>query len=136
MSPDAPTHDPEAIRNGWDDDEERLVRRVYAALNSGRDAAVVKVVLDETETLRAQRDELREGVRVACGRFEVAERLVTELRDTLEKRSDALNRAGASNDELRATIERVRATTQLLRPDDITPQGARMLNAALGEVTP
>lgn len=51
-------HDREAIRNSDDPDVTRIVRRVGAALNSGRDAAVVAVVLDETETLRARVDQL------------------------------------------------------------------------------
>ena len=45
-------HDRAEIRNSADDDADRLVRRVFAALNSGRDAAVVQVVLDETDRLR------------------------------------------------------------------------------------
>ena len=43
-------HDRASIRAGWDDDDPdvtRIVRRVGAALNSGRDNAVVEVVLDE-----------------------------------------------------------------------------------------
>ena len=45
-------HDREVIRAGWDDDDPdvtRIVRRVGAALNSGRDKAVVDVVLDEVK---------------------------------------------------------------------------------------
>ena len=56
MSGDERITDPATIRTYWEDDEEvtRIARRVGAALNSGRDAAVVQVVLDETETLRAK----------------------------------------------------------------------------------
>jgi len=55
-------HDREAIRAGWDDDDPdvtRIVRRVGAALNSGKDKAVVDVVLDETATLRREVETLR-----------------------------------------------------------------------------
>ena len=71
-----------AIRNLPDDDETitRVVQRVHAALNSGRDKAVVDVVLSETEQLR---DEL------------------ALVRDTLTRRS-------AAHDRSVATIQRVR----------------------------
>jgi hypothetical protein len=97
--------DQATIRNLPDDDETvtRVVQRVHAALNSGRDAAVVKVVLDETETLR----------------------------DELALVNDTLTRRSAAHDRLVATIQRVRATLRLIAPDEITPQGARMLQAAL-----
>ena len=45
-------HDRGQIRAGWDDDDPdvtRIVRRVGAALNSGKDKAVVDVVLDEVK---------------------------------------------------------------------------------------
>lgn len=42
-------HDRETIRNTDDPDVDRIVRRVGAALNSGRDKAVVDVVLDEVK---------------------------------------------------------------------------------------
>jgi hypothetical protein len=105
VSEDDRITDRAAIRNLPDDDETitRVVQRVHAALNSGRDAAVVKVVLDETERLR---DEL------------------ALVRDTLEKRTE-------SHGRLVATIGRVRAAVSLIEPDEITPQGARMIRAAL-----
>ena len=61
MGGDERITDPALIRTYWEDDEEttRIVRRVGAALNSGRDAAVVQVVLDETETMRATLDRVR-----------------------------------------------------------------------------
>ena len=76
-------HDRAEIRNSADDDADRLVRRVYAALNSGRDADVVQVVLDETDRLRREVETLREGNRVACGRFEVAEAALIASRAAL-----------------------------------------------------
>lgn len=57
-------HDREAIRAGWDDDDpdvSRIVRRVGAALNSGRDKAVVDVVLDEVAKAGADRASLADA---------------------------------------------------------------------------
>jgi hypothetical protein len=96
MTPDAPIHDQAAIRNSFDEDEvTRIVHRVGAALNSGTDRAVVQVVLDETETLRAEVDKWR----TAALEFEAA---YVTTHDTLTKRS-------AAHDRLVATIGRVRA---------------------------
>ena len=60
-------HDRAEIRNSADDDADRLVRRVYAALNSGRDAAVVQVVLDETDRLRREVEGLRAALKFKDG---------------------------------------------------------------------
>lgn len=51
---DAPIHDAATIRDSWDDDAERITRRVHAAMQSPGTKAVVAVVLDVTETLRAE----------------------------------------------------------------------------------
>ena len=66
-------HDRASIRAGWDDDDPdvtRIVRRVGAALNSGRDKAVVDVVLDEVAKARgtATDDELARRLEWATGR--------------------------------------------------------------------
>ena len=93
-------HDRAEIRNSADDDADRLVRRVYAALNSGRDAAVVQVVLDETDALRREVETLREGNRVACGRFEVAEAALIASRAALAFKDGTI-------EDLAAQIERL-----------------------------
>jgi hypothetical protein len=101
MTPDAPIHDQAAIRNSFDEDEvTRIVHRVGAALNSGTDRAVVQVVLDETETLRAEVDKWR----TAALEFEAA---YVTTHDTLVKRS-------AAHDRLVATVGRVRAMCDAL----------------------
>jgi len=69
-------HDRAEIRNSADDDADRLVRRVYAALNSGRDAAVVQVVLDETDRLRREVEGLRAALRFKSG---IVEDLAAEI---------------------------------------------------------
>lgn len=59
-------------------DTDALVQRVYAALNSGRDEAVVRVVLDETDALRAEVERLWDLIRgheaghLTCGNADVS----------------------------------------------------------------
>lgn len=100
MSGDERITDQATIRASWEDDAAPLVKKVKAALDSGRDAAVVQVVLDETDQLRADRDTYRDA-------WESAEAKVAQLEDTLTLRSEALNRTGADNDQLRAKVARV-----------------------------
>lgn len=91
MSTDDHIHDPAAIRAAWDEDDPeatRIIRRVGAALNSGRDKAVVDVVLSETDALRRE---------------------MAEDRAHLEQRTEALSRTIATKDALQAAVETVRA---------------------------
>lgn len=118
MSTDDLIHDREAIRNAADDDADRLVRRVSAALQAPGTKAVMQVVLDETDALRHERDEAR--------------RLLAEAQAFLEQRSEALNRTGRQNDELRAKVERVRALAADWA-NGRAPTAAVELRAALGE---
>ena len=100
---DETIRDRAAIRNLPDDDETitRVVQRVHAALNSGRDKAVVDVVLSETETLRAGCAELNADVHDL-------ETTVNALRDELALVRDTLTRRSAAHDRSVATIQRVR----------------------------
>jgi hypothetical protein len=83
--------DRELIRNSDEPDVDRLVNAVYVALNSGRDRAVVQVVLDETGALRREVETLR-------ARLHDAQMLAAGFdgyRDGLRARSKGATRAEA-----------------------------------------
>lgn len=113
------------IRNGWDDDDPdvtRIVRRVGAALNSGRDAVVVAVVLDETEALRAK---VRELAVAAAGWKRLYDAAVTATVDNMHANVRA-ERAEATEADLRELVADLRDVNAKLTakavdalPDDV-----------------
>ena len=62
-------------------DVDRLIERVYVALNSGRDKAVVQVVIDETDALRREVEGLRAALNFKDGTIEDLAALIEGLRD-------------------------------------------------------
>lgn len=70
MSDITTSHERSDWAAAWEDDSERIIRRVHAALNSGTDRAVVAVVLDEIDKARgtAPDDELTRRLEWATGR--------------------------------------------------------------------
>jgi hypothetical protein len=129
-------HDRAEIRNSADDDADRLVRRVYAALNSGRDAAVVQVVLDETDRLRREVEGLRAALKFKRGiiddlaaQVESRDRVVGTLNEMVARRGGRLG-------ELEAIIRRVDALAvecESQQGQCWNPVFGRRIRAALGE---
>lgn len=86
---------------------------------------------DVAETCERKANESHARREVAERALEQAEARVDQLTDTLTQRSEALNRTGADNDKLRATLTRIDSTLRLIAPEHITPHGARLIRAAL-----
>lgn len=67
----------------------------------------VDLLLRKATEAEAARDEFEKSFVHFHAAYEQAEARVNQLTDTLALRSDALNRTGESNDQLRATLARI-----------------------------